>query len=249
VEGAHAPSMPLQPQEQAAVIAFAERAQAAHARAAQEELANIAAPAVGSGGALGVLRLQGVANWLLQWAFRHRAHETSKRSSPGTRPNGKRIRGVAASLRGDNPRVVRKNPGAWQGCATRTCPRAIAACASSSRLARRRGYSPQVVERLQALMQRGHAVLYRAPRAAVAARVDVLPRRISALGARAARLPAGRRSLLFVVPLVGIVPGRAADLARTVEQRVLAGRNWRSSKRCTTPTIRRARSAATTAPT
>lgn len=64
LEGAYAPSMPLQPQEQAAVIAFAERAQAL-TPARQEELANIAAPAVGSGGALGVRRLQGVANWLL----------------------------------------------------------------------------------------------------------------------------------------------------------------------------------------
>ena len=30
-------------------------------------------------------------------------------------------------------------------------------------LARRRGYSPRVVEQLQELMQRGHDVLYRAP--------------------------------------------------------------------------------------
>ncbi len=63
-EGAQAPLQPLQQQEQAAVIAFSERA----AQLTQErraELADIAAPAVGVGGALGVLRLQAVANWLL----------------------------------------------------------------------------------------------------------------------------------------------------------------------------------------
>lgn len=64
VDGAFAPAQPLRPQEQAAVIAFADRAsQLTQAR--REELADIAAPAVGIGGALGALRLQGVANWLL----------------------------------------------------------------------------------------------------------------------------------------------------------------------------------------
>lgn len=64
VEGAQAPLQPLQPQEQTAVIAFSERApQLTQER--REELADIAAPAVGAGGALGVLRLQAVANWLL----------------------------------------------------------------------------------------------------------------------------------------------------------------------------------------
>lgn len=64
VEGVYAPAQPLRPQEQAAVIAFADRAsQLTQSR--REELADIAAPAVGIGGALGALRLQGVANWLL----------------------------------------------------------------------------------------------------------------------------------------------------------------------------------------
>lgn len=64
VEGMFAPAQPLRPQEQAAVIAFADRAsQLTQSR--REELADIAAPAVGVGGALGALRLQGVANWLL----------------------------------------------------------------------------------------------------------------------------------------------------------------------------------------
>jgi uncharacterized RDD family membrane protein YckC len=60
-EGAHAP---LQPQEQMAVIAFSERA-ATLTQERREELAGIAAPVVGTGGALGVLRLQAAANWLL----------------------------------------------------------------------------------------------------------------------------------------------------------------------------------------
>jgi uncharacterized RDD family membrane protein YckC len=64
LEGAYPPAMPLQPQEQAAVIAFAERARLL-TQGRQEELANIASPIVGSGGALGARRLQGVANWLL----------------------------------------------------------------------------------------------------------------------------------------------------------------------------------------
>ncbi len=63
-DGAYPPSVPLQPQEQAAVIAFAERSRLL-TQERQEELASIAAPVVGSGGALGARRLQGVANWLL----------------------------------------------------------------------------------------------------------------------------------------------------------------------------------------
>lgn len=63
-EGAQPPLQPLQPQEQAAVIAFSERAsQLTQERSA--ELADIAAPVVGVGGALGVLRLKAVANGLL----------------------------------------------------------------------------------------------------------------------------------------------------------------------------------------
>ena len=59
-----APAAPLRPEEQVAVIAFAERA-AQLTQERQQELADIAAPLTGSGGALGVLRLNGIANWLL----------------------------------------------------------------------------------------------------------------------------------------------------------------------------------------
>lgn len=64
IEGAFPPLHPLKPQEQAAVIAYAERAQQL-TQERREELAAIAAPAVGASGALGATRLQGVANWLL----------------------------------------------------------------------------------------------------------------------------------------------------------------------------------------
>ena len=59
-----APSVGLQPAEQAAVVAFGERAPLL-TPARQEELANIVEPLTGSRGQSGVLRLYGMANWLL----------------------------------------------------------------------------------------------------------------------------------------------------------------------------------------
>lgn len=59
-----APSAGLQPAEQAAVVAFGERAPLL-TLARQEELANIVEPLTGSRGQGGVLRLYGMANWLL----------------------------------------------------------------------------------------------------------------------------------------------------------------------------------------
>lgn len=59
-----APSAGLQPAEQAAVVAFGERAPLLTS-ARQEELANIVEPLTGSRGQSGVLRLYGMANWLL----------------------------------------------------------------------------------------------------------------------------------------------------------------------------------------
>ena len=50
--------------EQAAVVAFGERAPLLTS-ARQEELANIVEPLTGSRGQSGVLRLYGMANWLL----------------------------------------------------------------------------------------------------------------------------------------------------------------------------------------
>lgn len=60
----HAPAAPLQAHEQLAVIAFAERAHAL-TPGRQRELADIASPVTGARGEPGVLRLLGIANWLL----------------------------------------------------------------------------------------------------------------------------------------------------------------------------------------
>ena len=59
-----APSIALQPAEQVAVVAFGERA-ASLTPARQEELADIAGGLTGARGQAGVLRLFGMANWLL----------------------------------------------------------------------------------------------------------------------------------------------------------------------------------------
>ena len=60
----HAPLQPLRAEEQVAVIAYAERAgQLTTER--QQELADIAEPVTGARGDLGVLRLAGIAGWLL----------------------------------------------------------------------------------------------------------------------------------------------------------------------------------------
>lgn len=58
------PPQVLQPAEQAAVIAFGERAPYL-APARQVELADIASPLTGSTGQSGVVRLYGIGNWLL----------------------------------------------------------------------------------------------------------------------------------------------------------------------------------------
>lgn len=68
-------------------------------------------------------------------------------------------------------------------------------------LARRRGYSPSVTNRLQDLMQRGHNVLYRAPAARLRPVVDFVLNRFPRL-VRAHRGHMLASLLLFVVPLV-----------------------------------------------
>lgn len=59
-----APALPLRPAEQAAIVAFAERAPRLTPER-QAELADIAAPVTGASGAEGAARLVGVARWLL----------------------------------------------------------------------------------------------------------------------------------------------------------------------------------------
>jgi len=60
----YAPPLPLRPDEQGAVVAFGERAPRL-TPARQIELADIAAPLTQAQGQPGVLRLYGMANWLL----------------------------------------------------------------------------------------------------------------------------------------------------------------------------------------
>lgn len=60
----HAPRVPLRPDEQAAIVAFAERSPALTS-ARRDELADLAAPLVEARGAQAAWRLDAIANWLL----------------------------------------------------------------------------------------------------------------------------------------------------------------------------------------
>lgn len=62
--GTHAPLSPLRPEEQVAVLAFAERAPRLTPER-QMELADLVTPITGAQGAAGVARLGGIARWLL----------------------------------------------------------------------------------------------------------------------------------------------------------------------------------------
>jgi len=64
--------------------------------------------------------------------------------------------------RATRPRRARADRG-WRGLADEDLPGAYRRLCQQLGLARRRGYSPQLVARLQELMQRGHAVMYRPP--------------------------------------------------------------------------------------
>ena len=64
--------------------------------------------------------------------------------------------------RAPRPRRARADR-SWRGLADEDVPAAYRRVCQQLGLARRRGYSPQLVARLQELMQRGHAVMYRPP--------------------------------------------------------------------------------------
>jgi len=103
--------------------------------------------------------------------------------------------------RGEHPRQARRQP-AHEGLDDGDFPQRYRRLCQQLALARRRGYSPQLVARLQQLMQQGHTLLYRTPR----------PQWQRALAFLFADFPQLVRSqarsmwvaaALFVVPLVG----------------------------------------------
>lgn len=65
--------------------------------------------------------------------------------------------------RGDSARRARAARRGWEGLADFEVPAHYRRLCQQLALARRRGYSPVVTERLQQLMQRGHGLLYRTP--------------------------------------------------------------------------------------
>lgn len=104
--------------------------------------------------------------------------------------------------RAAHPRRARKARD-WRGLADEDVPGAYRRLCQQLGLARRRGYSPQLVGRLQRLMQRGHDVMYRPP----------LPRWRAAFEFFMADFPSLVRAeagvmwaslLLFAVPLVAM---------------------------------------------
>lgn len=66
--------------------------------------------------------------------------------------------------RGDSAKRARADRRSWQGLPDYEVPARYRRLCQQLALARRRGYSAAVTDRLQDLMQRGHGLLYRAPR-------------------------------------------------------------------------------------
>jgi uncharacterized membrane protein SpoIIM required for sporulation len=65
--------------------------------------------------------------------------------------------------RGDSAKRARAHRRDWHGLSDYDMPATYRRLCQQLALARRRGYSPVVTQRLQELMQRGHGVLYRTP--------------------------------------------------------------------------------------
>lgn len=104
--------------------------------------------------------------------------------------------------RGD-ARRARKEGGRWQGLDDAEVPARYRRLCQHLALARRRGYSPVLTHRLQALMQRGHGLLYRTPPTRPERALRFLLAGFPQL-VRAERGPMLASMLLFVVPLVAI---------------------------------------------
>jgi uncharacterized membrane protein SpoIIM required for sporulation len=105
--------------------------------------------------------------------------------------------------RGGNARKARAQRREWHGLRDHEMPERYRRLCQQLALARRRGYSPVVTDRLQQLMQRGHGVLYRTPsprwRRALEFLLAGFPRLVRAeKGVMLAAMA------LFVVPLVAM---------------------------------------------
>ncbi|MBN7137814.1 hypothetical protein A7A76_24325 [Lysobacter enzymogenes] len=105
--------------------------------------------------------------------------------------------------RGDSARNARSTRREWRGIRDDELPARHRRLCQQLALARRRGYSAVVTDRLQQLMQRGHSVLYRTkpahPRRAVEFLLAGFPRLV-----RAEWRCMLAAALLFVIPLVTI---------------------------------------------
>jgi len=67
------------------------------------------------------------------------------------------------NVRGESAKDARSTRRQWHGLGDTEIPARYRRLCQQLALARRRGYSPVLVERLQLLMQRGHTLLYRTP--------------------------------------------------------------------------------------
>ncbi|HOV95670.1 MAG TPA: stage II sporulation protein M [Thermomonas sp.] len=102
--------------------------------------------------------------------------------------------------RAAKPRRARADP-RWRGLPDENMPAAYRRVCQHLGLARRRGYSPQLVTRLQVLMQRGHNALYRPPLPRWQRAVEFLLADFPCL-VRAERGVMLASLLLFVLPLL-----------------------------------------------
>ena len=112
---------------------------------------------------------------------------------------------VWLTRRGDSPREARGQPPV-EGLRDEDMPESYRRLCQQLALARSRGYSPIVVSRLQALAQRGHAVLYRAPPPA-------WHRMLHFVLAEFPRLVRAQRGCLLAAVLLFVVPTVASYLA------------------------------------
>jgi uncharacterized membrane protein SpoIIM required for sporulation len=107
------------------------------------------------------------------------------------------------NVRGESVRDARSSRRQWHGLADADIPARYRRLCQQLALARRRGYSPVLVERLQQLMQRGHSLLYRTPaprwRAVVEFLLAGFPRLVRAEG-----FCMIVSAVLFWLPLVAI---------------------------------------------